>query len=821
MDNITNVTGSGIVSPSTTADIHWLIIPARGAANEVPQGTLYYVGATLTYTIGGEEHVTEVMPDYIYVKPMPELTLDYFIPHDVYGDDAFTAEIEPPVPFSLGVRVTNAGFGTARQLKIDSAQPRIIDNELGLLVGFTITGSTVNGSEATASLLADFGDIEPNTSGVARWIMTCSLSGEFTEFTADFIHSDELGGELTSLLAANNTHFLVHDVLVDLPGRDGVSDFLAEDTPDSGFFQVYESDNLTTAVTNQSAVSSLSGSGNTYTLFTSATPGCMYVKLPDPHAGQMILQKVVRSDGKRIQAANAWLSKSRDGDNNWLYYVNLFDVNTTNSYTLSFGEPPASPQAPILQFIPDLNGVEGMLLSFLVEASDPDGTIPALSTGKLPINAIFTDNNNGSGVFTWSPAGGQAGRYTILFTASDGTLADSQNVVLTINPVNDRDGDGLLNDLEDATCTNPDNPDTDNDGINDGVEDANHNGIVDPGETNPCDPDFYPVASAGPDRNAGVHRIVFLDGTDSYDPDGQLIDYLWTFISVPSGSMVTDSSLSDQQSPNPAFVPDVAGEYVLEVEVSDGIFSSSDEVTLNVSVVNVAPNAEAGPDQNALSEAAVMLDGKESYDPDNGPGLLSYLWSFNAVPTFSLLTDNDITGRDQPVAEFVPDSIGDYELKLTVNDGASSDSDTLKIFTGDQDIAPNAHAGADLWITLGETAVLDGHASNDPDNSPNPCTFTWQLVSRPAGSSISRADIEEADSAAPVFVPDHTGTYVLRITVTDGEQEDSDNVAVVVSNSADLDNDGDVDGKDLVDSAAKNLGWYELFEFASQFGKKF
>jgi len=94
MDNIDDLDGSGTVGPSTSVDIHWLIIPAPGASNGLESGTLYYVGATLSYTIGGEEHVTEVSPDYIFVKPMPELVLDYFLPSDVYGDDAFAPVIE-------------------------------------------------------------------------------------------------------------------------------------------------------------------------------------------------------------------------------------------------------------------------------------------------------------------------------------------------------------------------------------------------------------------------------------------------------------------------------------------------------------------------------------------------------------------------------------------------------------------------------------------------------------------------------------------------------------------------------------------------------
>ncbi len=207
MENIDDIDGSGTVDPSSTADIHWLIIPAFGASNGLEVGTLYYVGATLTYTIAGEENITEVSPDYIFVKPMPELTLDYFIPSDVYGDDAFTTEIEPPVPFSLGVRVKNTGFGVAGNLKIDSAQPKIVENEQGLLIGFSIQGSEVDGQPATDSLLVNFGDIDPNTSKIARWTMICTLSGQFVDFTAEFSHSDELGGELTSLLEGRQHSF--------------------------------------------------------------------------------------------------------------------------------------------------------------------------------------------------------------------------------------------------------------------------------------------------------------------------------------------------------------------------------------------------------------------------------------------------------------------------------------------------------------------------------------------------------------------------------------------------------------------------------------
>ena len=489
MDGINDVNGAGEVAPSSAADIHWLIIPAPGAAEENPRGTLYYVGATLTYTIGGEEHVTEVSPDYIYVKPMPELVLDYFLPKDVYGDDAFTFEIEPPVPFSLGVRVKNNGFGVARDLKIESAQPKIVENENQLLIGFTITGSEVNGEPWTDSLLVDFGDIEPNKCGTARWTMECTLSGKFVEFTADFTHSDELGGELTSLVDAVNTHFLIHDVFVDMPGRDNIKDFLAKD---GDSITVYESDGVDTGVTDQSSLSSLahvstSGTVEVYKLKTPVTQGFMYISLGDPTNGRKVIKKVIREDGKELDPANAWIHKERKQDHSWRYLFKLFDFNTPGRYQVIFDEPEAGPPAPVLEFIPDRTVNVGERISFIVHATNPDGTIPLIGANNIPDGAQFWDRGDGYGVFDWTPTEEDTGLHKILFYASNGELTDSQNATIIVGSGLDTDHDGLPDDIEfDNQCTYKTNPDSDGDGLKDGEEDVNKNGTVDVKETDPC-----------------------------------------------------------------------------------------------------------------------------------------------------------------------------------------------------------------------------------------------------------------------------------------------------------------------------------------------
>lgn len=428
MKNIANVSGTGIVEPSTSAEITWLIIPSPGAGGTSLLGVKYLVGAHLTYSLAGEQQTMDVTPDYIFVKPMPKLKLDYFLPSDVYGDDAFTELIESPVPFALGVRVKNVGYGTARGVKIESAQPRIIENSLGLLVGFQITDSEVNGQPGKDMLTVDFGDIAPSRAGVARWIMECTLSGEFIHFSADFIHSDELGGKLTSLLDSVSPHLLIGDVLVDLPGRDAIRDFLAKD---DGVLKVFESDAVDTPVADVSgsAVWQLVQDGTNeivYALTLPATAGPLFAKVSYPEAEGKEVRQVVRSDGKTLPRANAWLSKWRpSGTEPWQQFFNLFDVNGGGMYKVTFRHVvPADNVAPVLQYVGRKVTRAGESLGFLVRATDANGTVPALSVSPLPAGASFTNSGSGVSTFLWTPTEGQYGVFPLRFMASDGALMD-------------------------------------------------------------------------------------------------------------------------------------------------------------------------------------------------------------------------------------------------------------------------------------------------------------------------------------------------------------------------------------------------------------
>ena len=87
---------------------------------------------------------------------------------------------------------------------------------------------------------------------------------------------------------------------------------------------------------------------------------------------------------------------------------------------------------------------------------------------------------------------------------------------------------------------------------------------------------------------------------------------------------------------------------------------------------------------------------------------------------------------------------------------------------------PVANAGADQSVNVGASVILSGSSSTDPDNAPSPLAYSWTQVLGPAVS------LTGATTASPSFTPTTTGSYIFKLTVTDGLASTSDEVKVDV-----------------------------------------
>ena len=281
-------------------------------------------------------------------------------------------------------------------------------------------------------------------------------------------------------------------------------------------------------------------------------------------------------------------------------------------------------------------------------------------------------------------------------------------------------------------------------------------------------PNTAPVADAGADQTPYVNNTVTLNGSGSYDVDGNLLSYSWAFTTVPQGSA---ASLVNPTSVNPTFAVDKAGTYVVSLIVNDGTVNSAAD-TVTISTLNSAPVANAGLDQSVYVGNTVTLDGSGSSDVDGD--VLTYSWLFTSRPSGSTAALNDTTSANPT---FTVDNAGTYVASLIVNDGTvNSAPDTITIST--INVAPVANAGADQSVNVGDSVTLNGGGSSDADGDT--LTYSWAFTTKPAEST---ATLSGTTTENPTFTADEEGTYVVSLIVNDGTVNSSPDTVTITANA--------------------------------------
>ena len=191
--------------------------------------------------------------------------------------------------------------------------------------------------------------------------------------------------------------------------------------------------------------------------------------------------------------------------------------------------------------------------------------------------------------------------------------------------------------------------------VNDGFEDSAPDAVT------ISTSNAAPVADAGPDQAITlVGTTVTLDGSMSFDPEGDAFTFAWTLTSWPTGSA---AALSDSSIVKPTFVADVNGTYEITLVVTDEFGAASTPDSVTASFDNVQPVADAGGNQAVVVGDLVTLDGSGSSDANGDP--LTFSWSEVSKPSGSTA---DLTGTTASIA-FTADLAGTYIASLVVNDG--------------------------------------------------------------------------------------------------------------------------------------------------------
>lgn len=182
-----------------------------------------------------------------------------------------------------------------------------------------------------------------------------------------------------------------------------------------------------------------------------------------------------------------------------------------------------------------------------------------------------------------------------------------------------------------------------------------------------------PVADAGGPYSGFVGKNIYFDGTESYDPDGTIVSWVWDL----NGDGVFETYYDKFSSPMPF---DSAGVYTIYLKVTDnnGAFDI-DETTVTLSEENLPPVADAdGPYSGKINET-ITFYGSGSYDTDGE--IVNFLWDIDGDGNF------DIDGE---IVSFKYNRAGNYTVTLkTIDDGGSYSTDTTyAVITSDSQPVP-------------------------------------------------------------------------------------------------------------------------------------
>ncbi|MEM9063562.1 MAG: calcium-binding protein, partial [Pseudomonadota bacterium] len=586
LTNLNAVDGTGILAGGETGSALWTLLPSTEAANGGE--TTYVVGGTFSYTENGQTVTQSLAGQQIDVAPQPELVLDYFQSRNVFGDDPFTTEIESSVPFNLALLVRNDGAGDANDFSITSHQPRIIDNDKGLLVDFDILATEINGASLSPSLVADFGDIAAGESKTATWFLESSLQGVFTSLEVDFEQRNNLGirefdafGDNFSFIKQTEIHELVQIVSDQRAGADGLQDFLVNDVLDVEFLPdtLYLSDGTVETV-SVGTVNVIEGdvSDGEITVQLTAAEGWGYAKFDDPSLGDSPILSVTRSDGSSLALDNIWqtdrtfpaLGSPTFEDK--LHLFDLLDASGTETYTITFGvvASNADPVANADAFSVDIAQVlNGNLLADngAGSDSDPEGAgltimeidgVGAFENRTLVLSSGGRVTADADGTFTYAPGDGvsdlgqgQTATDSFAYKISDGA-GGSDTAVATIT-INGSDPTAIVGTegVDSLTGT----------GARDSIAALGDDDVIDPG-----------AGSDDVDAGAGDDTVLGGAGNDSMDggPGSDTVSYAAsnTAVTVELGS---SGSGGDADGDSLTGIENLVGSAFGDVLTGDGV----------------------------------------------------------------------------------------------------------------------------------------------------------------------------------------------------------------------------------------------------------
>lgn len=280
-----------------------------------------------------------------------------------------------------------------------------------------------------------------------------------------------------------------------------------------------------------------------------------------------------------------------------------------------------------------------------------------------------------------------------------------------------------------------------------------------------------PVANAGYKNKISATERMFLDGTRSHDPDGEIVSYLWQQVEGPSQGVIVNS-----ESASTSVDSTVSGNYQFRLTVKDNEGAVSKD-TVHFAV-NYPPLVEAGPNQvlEAKTKETLLQGSLEDKD-----GIVAVsLWSQRSGPTSATI----LADYDSPKTQVTGLEQGTYVFELiAMDDSEDIVRDTVSVLvkgSSEEPSWPRVIAGEDQTIKLPNNSItLIGSC----EAKEGFCVSTsWSLVSSTQKNLNQEKTLDSKEIYSSLRLKNlTTGVYTFRFTGKDSSgKENSDDVVLRV-----------------------------------------
>ncbi|TMQ62041.1 MAG: PKD domain-containing protein [Candidatus Eisenbacteria bacterium] len=485
----------------------------------------------------------------------------------------------------------------------------------------------------------------------------------------------------------------------------------------------------------------------------------------------------------------------------------------TKSFTITITN---ENRPPVLTQPANMTVLEGSTANQGVTATDAEGLALTFSKQAGPSFMSVTTTNPGTGTATGNinlaPGFSDSGTSVAVVRASDGTLADTKNISITVNNVDQPVSLAAINNMTLAagstadqafTATDPDGDAitfthtgppfmTRTDNAQSGTTRTGNIHLAPSSTTSGSFAGSVTAAANGttstksftiivcvgcesPPVLAQPANMTVLEGSAAdqaivaTDPDGNALTFFAasgpTFMAVTTTNPGTGTATGNIRLA-PGFSDQ--GTYRATVTASDGTLTDSKSLSIMVTDFACRPPLLAQPANMTVNEAQTADQTLSGTSPDGSP----MTFTLAAGPTFvTVITTSPTTGNVHVAPEF--SDAGSYVVTVRATVGGACAATVDKSFTvavNNVNRPPTLDPIATVTVKEGATADVPVTAS-DPDNDP--LTFSTDC-----GTFLFFDQVTRILHIAPG--PNSAGTYTCSVTVSDGQASVTQSFLIIV-----------------------------------------